>query len=238
MTQGLDEFIELTTTARNSAELENLFKRAIEQEGYQNFGFATARNNRVERIIWTEFPKGYVAEYRDRHWDSIDPVLHYASNTVRPFCWVDALEKIKLSRKQSVFLHECGELGVHSGLTIPLHAPGNQIDFFSLSLRHEREAPRHRIPFLYALTVQTWLRHHELTDEFDVSVPEPPLLTPRELECLKWTKDGKTNWEIGSILSISERTVEFHLSNAMRKLGASNRILAIVVAIQKGLLAL
>jgi DNA-binding CsgD family transcriptional regulator len=238
MTQGLDEFIELTRTARNSAELETLFKCAIEQEGYENFGFATARNNRVERIIWMEFPKGYVAEYRDRQWDSIDPVLHYASNTLRPFCWVGMLEKTKLSREQSVFLRECRELGVHSGVTIPLHALGNRIDFFSLSLRHEREAPMQRISFLYALTVQAWLRQHELTDEFDASTLEPALLTPREIECLKWTKDGKTNWEIGLILSISERTVEFHLSNTMKKLGASSRIMAVIVAIQKGLLPL
>jgi DNA-binding CsgD family transcriptional regulator len=45
-------------------------------------------------------------------------------------------------------------------------------------------------------------------------------LTSQELECLRWCKEGKTNWEIGEILTISEKTVEFHLSNSMRKLGA------------------
>ena len=53
-------------------------------------------------------------------------------------------------------------------------------------------------------------------------------LTSQELECMRWCKEGKTNWEIGEILAISEKTVKFHLTNAMRKLGAANRIAAVV----------
>jgi DNA-binding CsgD family transcriptional regulator len=63
-------------------------------------------------------------------------------------------------------------------------------------------------------------------------------LTSQELECLRWCKEGKTNWEIGEILTISEKTVEFHLSNSMRKLGASNRITAVIMGIKDGLIPL
>ena len=44
-------------------------------------------------------------------------------------------------------------------------------------------------------------------------------LTGRELECLEWVSHGKTSWEIGTILDLSERTVNFHLSNACLNLG-------------------
>ena len=50
-----------------------------------------------------------------------------------------------------------------------------------------------------------------------------PRLTPREIECLKWAADGKTEWEISSILHVSEHTADKHLVNAHRKLGAANR---------------
>jgi DNA-binding CsgD family transcriptional regulator len=63
-------------------------------------------------------------------------------------------------------------------------------------------------------------------------------LTSQELECLRWCKEGKTNWEIGEILTISEKTVEFHLSNSMRKLGASNRITAVIMGIKEGFIPL
>ena len=63
-------------------------------------------------------------------------------------------------------------------------------------------------------------------------------LTSQEVKCLRWCKEGKTNWEIGEILFISEKTVEFHLANAMKKLGAINRITAVVAGIRGGLIAL
>ncbi|EGM79774.1 DNA-binding protein with HTH domain protein [Rheinheimera sp. A13L] len=48
-------------------------------------------------------------------------------------------------------------------------------------------------------------------------------LTPREIECIHWAAHGKTSWEISRILSITERTVNFHLTNSMQKTGSSNR---------------
>ncbi|WP_116811154.1 helix-turn-helix transcriptional regulator [Steroidobacter cummioxidans] len=63
-------------------------------------------------------------------------------------------------------------------------------------------------------------------------LPEQSIaMTPRERECLKWSADGKTAWEIGQILSITERTVVFHMNNVIQKLGASNKIQAIVRAV-------
>ena len=61
-------------------------------------------------------------------------------------------------------------------------------------------------------------------------------LTERENEVLLWVTEGKTSWEIGRILSISERTVKFHLSNIYRKLGVTSRAQAIVHAIKCNLL--
>jgi DNA-binding CsgD family transcriptional regulator len=61
-------------------------------------------------------------------------------------------------------------------------------------------------------------------------------LTFKEIECLCWCKEGKTNWEIAEIMSISEKTVEFHLSNTIRKLEVTNRITAVVKGIQRGII--
>ena len=53
-------------------------------------------------------------------------------------------------------------------------------------------------------------------------------MTKRELECLKWASDGKTSWEISQLLSISHRTVDFHLANCITKTDSINRQQAIV----------
>ncbi|MBF0622131.1 MAG: helix-turn-helix transcriptional regulator [Magnetococcales bacterium] len=56
-------------------------------------------------------------------------------------------------------------------------------------------------------------------------------LTPREKECLRWAAEGKSSWEIGMILTISERTAINHLQNAGRKLQATNRVQAVARAV-------
>ena len=66
--------------------------------------------------------------------------------------------------------------------------------------------------------------------------PERPSLTPRELEALRWTMEGKTAWEVGTILGISERTAVLHVSNAMHKLGCINKHQAVLKALRLGLI--
>ena len=48
-------------------------------------------------------------------------------------------------------------------------------------------------------------------------------LTSKELEVILWVGEGKSNWEIGKILGLTERTVKFHLEKVFRKLNVSSR---------------
>ena len=52
-------------------------------------------------------------------------------------------------------------------------------------------------------------------------------LTDRERDSLAWVAEGKSDWEIAVILSLSESTVRFHVDNGRRKLGAVNRAQAV-----------
>lgn len=61
-------------------------------------------------------------------------------------------------------------------------------------------------------------------------------LSGRELQCLEWVSLGKTSWETAYILGLSERTVNFHLRNACRKLNVYGRQAGVVKAVRLGLL--
>jgi len=61
-------------------------------------------------------------------------------------------------------------------------------------------------------------------------------LSTMEHVCLAWVIAGKTAWETAVILGRSRKTVEFHLANAVRKLGASNKVHAAALAIRRGLI--
>lgn len=61
-------------------------------------------------------------------------------------------------------------------------------------------------------------------------------LSSREIEVLRWTSEGKTSSEVADILRIAERTVNFHINNAMVKLNANNKTAAAIRAAVLGLL--
>jgi LuxR family quorum-sensing system transcriptional regulator CciR len=61
-------------------------------------------------------------------------------------------------------------------------------------------------------------------------------LSQREAEVLLWTARGKSASSISIILGLSENTVNFYVKNAMRKLGTTNRVVAVVLAVRLGLI--
>ena len=65
---------------------------------------------------------------------------------------------------------------------------------------------------------------------------EKQLISPREIEVLRWVYSGKTNPEISGILYVSINTVKNHVHNAISKLGVENRSQAATLAHQMGLL--
>lgn len=65
----------------------------------------------------------------------------------------------------------------------------------------------------------------------------PVELNHREAEALTWAARGKTSAEIGQILGLTKRTIDFHIDNARIKLGVATRIQAILKATNSRLIA-
>jgi len=61
-------------------------------------------------------------------------------------------------------------------------------------------------------------------------------LTAREKELLQWTAIGKSSWEIAQIVQCTEAGVNYHFCNIRRKFGVRSRWIAMVMALEQGLI--
>ena len=148
-----------------------------------------------------------------------------------PYLWSDLRN---LTEGQHKFMAEANEAGLGNGICVPLHGPFGDTFAMSLASDYRGVAPRVVIDKLYAITAQFHMAFLRMIVRDPVVSPSVEL-TSREAECLTWSSRGKSSWDIGMILFISENTVNFHIKNAMKKLDCTTRILAIVKAIRMGI---
>jgi DNA-binding NarL/FixJ family response regulator len=76
----------------------------------------------------------------------------------------------------------------------------------------------------------------KMIDAMETSSSSQPNLSAKEIKILEFLKDGYTSREIANKLSISERTVRYHLENIFQKLNAKRRIEAVANAVSMGLI--
>ena len=185
------------------------------------------------------FPQAWQAHYDAQRYASIDPVLSRACRQLTPVEWTSALYASPEARQ---LLRDQRAAGLRCGVTYPVFTPSGALG--TLSLASPRRSPR--AP--HAPVAHAWTQHagavlamhvHEAVWRIvqrDASRHCAPVLTPRELECLRWVARGKTSWEIGRILALSEHGVVFHLRSVMRKFDVSSRHRAAKLASEYGLL--
>jgi DNA-binding NarL/FixJ family response regulator len=75
----------------------------------------------------------------------------------------------------------------------------------------------------------------QVSQQHTTSVSGVHALTARELEVLRLLMRGLQNKEIASELVVTERTVKFHVSSILMKLGAGNRTEAVAIASKQGI---
>jgi DNA-binding CsgD family transcriptional regulator len=187
------------------------------------------------RIVVSSYPQKWQSHYLKNGYDRIDPVLRACATGVLPVEWSRVKNNDEESRD---FFGEAETFGVgRFGLTIPIRGPHDEFALFSVAANtSEREwdaIRHHHVPSLLLLSFHfhEWIRLSKTHGTIAV-----PTLSRREAECLRWISEGKSLWEISTILGVSERTIRFHLDNVRIKLDAVNTMQAAAKAISLGLL--
>lgn len=234
-----EDFVERTHGAATATQLRAVFEQTMRDEGFENSFLGKVVDGRIQEAHWANLPEGHFENYLAEGWQGIDPILAFATRAWRPFLWDDQAERMRFGPEQTAFLQECKRVGVLWIIISPVHQPDGSCDIVGVSRRHGERPDPAQVGVMQAVCSQVWCRHSVLTGASVLSEPEQPIaLTQRELEILRWVKDGKSNSDISEIMSLSVKTIEYHVGNILRKLGATNRTMAVVIALQKQLLSL
>ncbi len=181
-------------------------------------------------------PVGYIDAAKD-HEDALrDPVIGRLMTQSTPVVYD---QQTYVGAGVGELWEQQAPYGYKTGIAVKLHLPGGR--HFLLGVDREEALPEPGMDLMQMIGGLQLLAAHALTaadrllgsriDQTDL-----PKLTRRELDVLSWTSQGKTAWEIGVILGMSDKTVNFHLGNAMRKLDVTSKYQAVLKCVSAGLL--
>lgn len=192
---------------------------------------------RSEFVSIDNAPPGYAEAINDVPSMRRDPVMQHCRRHSVPIIWDQATY---LSQGLGELWEEQARFGYRTGIAMALHLPEGR--HFAMGVERDQPLPTDGGELTRLVADLQLFAVHAQDAALRVLSPAPaqpdrPSLTPRELEALRWTMEGKTAWEVGAILGISERTAVLHVTNAMHKLDCASKHQAVLKALRLGLIS-
>jgi DNA-binding CsgD family transcriptional regulator len=165
-----------------------------------------------------------------------DPVMQHIKRNTMPIIWT---QKTYLDSGAIDVWDVQAQFGYCNGVAMALHLPEGR--HFTIGVERDQALPANPAELTRMVADLQLFAVHAQDTAMRILVPEGaqpecPALTPRELEVLRWTMDGKTAKAIGTLLNVTERTAVAHLQNAMLKLNVNSKHLAVLKALRLGLI--
>ncbi len=239
--ERLFEYSDSLSSCGTQGEIEGVCKSFAHSLGFEHFIYG-AYFPLVDNIaILNGFPDLWRDHYDSAGYMYSDPTVKHCSVNTSAIEWSE-LVVVKGPRGDSEreVMNEALFYGLRQGVSMPVHGSGAEWGMmsFSSSERYSQtliKDTRFHSEFITRATHEALKR---VATDSNGETPEARRLTARECECLQWTANGKTAWEISKILSVSESTVTFHLKNAINKMEVTNRPQAVAKAVAQSRITL
>ena len=213
----VDDLVRCMTRTLNCMDIEyfclNLFPRA--DQGFE------------EVMLASRLPPDWLALYVDKQFVHYDPSIRHCKRATVPFAWHDAPYDPEREPRSAEVVQRATDFGLSRGILVPVPSSAGCIgDVWLGGTLRGRELPAIHLISLYAF-------YH--LQQLKARIPiKCHSLSPRKREILTWVAAGKSSWEIGEILNISQRTVEWHVQQIMLELDVTSRAQAVALALREG----
>ncbi len=236
------DLIELLSKAKTVEHVHSVCAKFSDQSGFDHFIYGAQLPTSFVKPCFTiisGYPPEWRARYTAENYIEIDPIVAHCYSHVTPICWGQIAPQEKQDLTVRRLMNEASEFGLKNGVSFPIHSSRGEFALLSLvsEQRHAKAQADVANVMPYA---QYFVAHvHEAARrvfEHQTLPLKCVRLTNQERQCLLWSAEGKTSWEISVILRLSERTIRFHLHNASEKLNTVSRQHAVARAVSLGLI--
>lgn len=223
--------------AQSIDELSDIFDNYALSLGCNNFIYVAIPQvplSSPDLITITNYPDSWQKIYTENKYLAHDPTVRHCMSQMIPIYWNEINGDDHAGKSLMV---EAAEYGLVSGVTMSVHSAKGACALLSLVSSHDEADFYENLKKNYSEIYLFAVYLHEVafkilnTASIEDKIQD---LNERERDSLLWAAEGKTSWEISVIQGISERTVRFHLNNAIEKLGAVNRQHAVARAVALG----
>jgi DNA-binding CsgD family transcriptional regulator len=209
------------------------FQRFIETCGFSSavcLILDPTRPLSLDDVLMSTRPQAWLDSYVAEGQMSADPVLAAAGRYFAPFAWSDVIDMRQLGPKERRVMASAAEYGMQEGFVVPICDVRHQTGLVSLAGPARTLSTEDRATFALASVFV----HQRLVALRRLRSVSAVSLTKRELEIVRWVAAGKSDWQIGKILTISAKTVNYHVENVKRKFGVASRTQAVLAAVRHG----
>jgi DNA-binding CsgD family transcriptional regulator len=230
-------FIEALPQCRSSQEVGGAFSDFVRPYGFMAAACGESRETpegRIWEFFFNTWPSEWLLEYQRKDYVRHDLLPSTARFSAQPFTWQEVFARRTPTEKQREHSEWAIGLGVVDAFAVPIHYPGGDFGLCVSVADHRIDAVFER----HTLQMASLFAHQRcrVLGGLSEASSAAALLTPREVDCLRWVLKGKSDTDIGKILEISHTTVHFHIERVKKKLGAKTRTQAAAIVVSLGYL--
>ncbi|GAA6158355.1 MULTISPECIES: helix-turn-helix transcriptional regulator [Ruegeria] len=230
------KLIDLARIEQEERSAADIINAVCNELGFDYASYATFNPVKGDVQGYANYPDEWKIHYGSQGFHHFDPTLYQSMLSIAPVDW----SRFSQDEKFHTVFKDAHDFGITPrGLTVPVRGPYGECGLLNVTRNCSDEEwerlKRHVMGDLQLAAVQA----HDTVMQSGLLAKALylPTLSTREKEILQWVAEGKSQQDIGDILSISHRTVEVHVRSGREKLGALTTPQAIGRAIGLGIIA-
>ncbi|MBR9651767.1 LuxR family transcriptional regulator [Thalassovita aquimarina] len=213
----------------------NFIESLCKELGFDYASYATTNMVTGDVQGFANYSEDWKDHYTKRGLHRLDPTLSVSMQSIAPVDWA----RFQHDEKFHAVFSDAYDFGITDrGISVPVRGPYGDCGLLSVTRKcSDSEWKKYKAEVIGELQFAAVHMHDNVMKSG--LLPKAlaiPALSTREKEILQWVAAGKSQQDIGDILSISHRTVEVHIRSSREKLGALTTAQAVGRAITLGMI--